>query len=117
MKKNIKEWFNFFNTDDVTEDAPEYIQEACKLADYKLSKKEVAMISARQKMIDATLAREDYVWDEGLAEGLAQGLSRGKAEGKAEIIKKLLSNDIGIGEISSMTGISKGEIEEVVKLT
>jgi len=112
MDKNIREWFNYFNTIDVAKDAPGYIQEACKLADYNLSDKEVEMISARQRAIDATLAREDYVWDEGKAEGKAEG----KVEGKAELLRILFSKGKTIEEIADLTDIEKDKVKAIVEL-
>jgi len=112
MKRNIKTWFDYFNKGNVAKDAPKYIQEACTIANYKnLSREEAYLISQRQKSMDLTQAREDYVWYEGKAEGKTEG----KAEGKTEIIKILYANGMSIEEIATKTNISEEEIEEMVR--
>ena len=108
IKKNIKAWFDYFNAIDVSKDAPEYIQEAYKLADYeRLSEEEAKMISARQWAIDKVLAAEDYFWYEGYDEG--------KAEGEAKLLKTLLARGKTIQEIVEFTGMSEDEIKTIVK--
>ncbi len=68
-----------------------------------------------------------YYKKEGLAEGRAEGLEIGRTEGRAEgraegikqdrkeIISNMLKNGISKDQISSMTGISLEEIEELLK--
>ena len=107
MKENIKTWFDFFNKGDVAEDAPNYIKEACAIASYKnLSKEEADMISQRQKSIDLTQAREDYVWYEGFDEG--------EEKGKAEIVKALFSNGMTVKEVATMTNMSEEVIKSII---
>lgn len=52
---------------------------------------------------------------EGLAEGLAEGEAKGKAEEKIEIARNLLKKGMGKIDISSVTGLSLLEIEELNK--
>jgi len=104
IKKNIKAWFDYFNAIDMAKDAPKYIQEACKLAtNISLSEEEAVMISLRQRMIDATQAREDYVWDMGKAEG--------QAESRATIVRTLSSKGMSKEEIVELIGSTKEEVE------
>ena len=112
LKKNIREWFDYFKRGEVSKDAPGYLQDACQVAKHQnLDKEEWDMISARQRAEDAALAREDYVWDSGKAEGVAEGV----AEGKAQIVKNMLEKGWDIREIAEATGISKEKIEELAK--
>ena len=61
MQENVKDWFDYFNTGQVDESAPEYIHEACKVADYQnLPKEEKEMVDAREKAEQDELARRDY---------------------------------------------------------
>jgi len=103
MKKNIKAWFDYFKTGEVTKEAPKYLQEACRVAKYQnLEQEEKDMISARQKAIDGAQAREDYVWEKGIAKG------------KAELVKTLLSKGKSVEEIANLTDM-KEEIKAIVE--
>ena len=107
MQGNIKEWFDYFMRGEVSEKAPNYVQEACKVASYqRLSKKEKDMIDAKEKREQDAIAREMYVWGEGRAEG--------KAEGKAEIISLMASKGKSHEEIAELIGLNQEEIEDLL---
>ena len=108
MRENIKAWFEYFNTGNVTDNAPRYIQEACAIASYKnLSSEEVSMISEMQRAIDATQDREDYVWYSGKEEGIAEGI--------AMLVRTLFSKGKTIEEIAGLTDMKEDEVREIVK--
>ena len=120
MKANMKSWFDYFNTGTVGEDAPKYIQEACDLASFgKLEKEEQNMVSEIEKSIEATVAREAYIWDEaradGEAKGRAEGEAKGRAEGKAEVIKTLASKGMSLEEIVALVDMDKDKIKSIIE--
>ena len=125
-EKNITEWFRYFKTGEVSENAPEYMREACKVANYQnLSKEEQEMVSAREKAEQDALSREYYVWTQGLEKGVKQGLERGvkqgikngkktgREEARNELICNMLKQGLSTEEIAQFTGVSQKEIENV----
>ena len=61
MAENIKEWFEYFIYGQVSEKAPNYIKEACRVVRYQnLEKEEREMVDAREKAEQDALAREYY---------------------------------------------------------
>ena len=61
----------------------------------------------------------DTARDEGRAEGRAEGLVQGRAEGLAEgitkVTRKLIASGMDNGMISSLTGLSLQEVDEIRK--
>ena len=117
-EKNITEWFRYFKTGEVSESAPEYMREACKVANYQnLSKEEQEMVSAREKAEQDALSREYYVWTQGIEKGVKQGIEKGtktgRAEARNELICNMLKQGLNTGEIAQFTGVSQAEIESV----
>jgi len=112
VDKNIKEWFEYFRTGEVSEDAPKYMQQACEVAScHNLEREEMDMISAREKAEQDALAREHYVWMQGKEDGKAEG----KAEGMLIIIQRMLARGDSMDEIEEITGLSKDAIEKLKK--
>ena len=101
MQTNIKEWVDYFLQGEVSEDAPKYVQEACKAASYlSLSEEEKGMIDAREKARQDALAREAYVWLEG------------RADGKAEIIVAMAQKGKNSQDIADLIGMPKEDVEK-----
>ena len=57
----------------------------------------------------------DTARDEGRAEGRAEGLVQGRAEGIAKVTRKLIASGMDNGMISSLTGLSLQEVDEIRK--
>ncbi len=68
---------------------------------------------AREKNRRDQVAREDYVFDQGLEEGMAKGVAKGRKEGIEEIALNMLKNKFKLSVISNVTGLSKAEIEKL----
>ena len=106
MNQNEKEWFSYFKTGQVSENAPDYVLEACEKASYQnLQEEEKDVISARERAEQDALAREHYVWHQGKTEGRALGMQ--------SIIKKMFAKGKTIQEIVDFTGLDEDEIEQV----
>jgi conserved hypothetical protein (putative transposase or invertase) len=117
MQANIKEWIDYFLQGEVSKGAPEYVQEACKEANYlSLSEEEKGMIDAREKARQDYMAIQSYAWIEGIEKGKAEGIEmgkvEGKAEGKAEIISAMVRNGKSVQEISELISMTKEEVEQ-----
>jgi predicted transposase/invertase (TIGR01784 family) len=52
---------------------------------------------------------------QGVQQGMQQGLSKGKIEERKELVKKMHTEGMKIRDISRFTGLSKNEIEEIIK--
>ena len=119
MKKNIRNWFEYFRAGEVAEDAPEYVREACELASYQnLREEEKNMISAREKAEQDAYAREAYRLRVAEERGMEQGLEQGREYNLvrlATIVQRMLGNGKSIQEIEELTGITSEEIEGVLK--
>ena len=118
--KRLQEWFAYFRTGKVSEDAPDYVKQACEVADYQgLEKEEVDMVSARERAEQDALAREHYVWTEGIQQGVQQGVEQGKEIGKVQgietIINQIYAKGKSIQEIGELTGLSTAEIRNLIK--
>jgi len=114
MNQNEKEWFAYFKTGKVSANAPKYVLEACEQANYKnLQKEEKDMISARERAEQDALAREDYVWLQGIEKGSKIGKMEGRAEARNELIHNMLKQGLSAKEIAKFTGVSQKEIETV----
>ena len=99
MKRGLKDWFDYFLNGKVATEAPEYLQEACWVAEYNnLDKEEQAMISAKEKAEQDAGAEREYIWQQGRAEIISLMLSRGKS----------------LDEIADLTGVDKKEIERIL---
>ena len=104
MKVGLRAWFDYFLNGEVSTEAPEYLQEACRVAEYQnLEQEEKKMISKEEKAEQDAGAEREYIWQEGKAEG--------KAEGQAVLLQDMLSQGKTIQEISGFTGID----EDVIK--
>lgn len=57
----------------------------------------------------------DTARDEGRAEGLVQGRAEGLAEGITKVTRKLIASGMDNGMISSLTGLSLQEVDEIRK--
>jgi predicted transposase/invertase (TIGR01784 family) len=53
---------------------------------------------------------------EGRIEGRIEGKIEGRIEGKIEVAKNLLKKGLSIVDVSEVTGLSKGQIEEITEL-
>ena len=134
--KRLQEWFAYFRTGKVSEDAPDYVKQACEVADYQgLEKEEVDMVSARERAEQDALAREHYVWTEGIQQGVQQGIQQGvqqgiqqgvqqgveqgkeigKVQGIETIINQIYAKGKSIQEIEELTGLSTAEIRNLIK--
>jgi predicted transposase/invertase (TIGR01784 family) len=82
---NVAHWIDFFKGRDIGKDAPEYLQAAARLVEViNLDEEEYTMISIEERREQDRLARESWVYKEGLTEGRAEGRAEGIAEGRAE---------------------------------
>lgn len=80
------------------------MQQACKVASYQsLEKEEMDMISAREKAEQDALAREHYVWSQGIEEGIEIVVKRMHAKGKS------------IQEIGELIDLREDEIRALIK--
>ena len=121
MQANIKGWFDYFLQGKVSKDAPQYVHEACKEANYlSMSEEEKGMIDAREKARQDFIAIQATAWiegeekgmAEGMAEGMAKGMAEGKAKGTAELIATIKKNGKSIAEIANFIGMPKEEVEQ-----
>ena len=125
MQANIKEWFDYFLQGKVSKGAPQYVQEACKVASYlSLSEEEKNMIDTREKARQDHIAIQATAWiegkEKGRAEGRAEGRTEGRAEGRAEgmtegmavLISNMKKNGKSVEEIAKLIELPKEEIEQ-----
>ena len=54
-------------------------------------------------------------YDKGLKEGIKQGIEQGIIQERKEIVKNLLKNEVSLKQIVKITGLSKEEIENIIK--
>ena len=47
--------------------------------------------------------------------GYDKGLKEGIIQGKREIVKRLLENEVSLEQIEKITGLSKEELENIIK--
>ena len=119
MKAGLKDWFDYFLSGKVATEAPKYLQDACRVAEYQnLEQEEKKMISAKEKAEQDAGAEREYIWQEGRAEGRAEGKAEGRAEGEAkgrtELIKTLLSKGKSIEEIVEFFEIDEDELKKIL---
>lgn len=57
--------------------------------------------------------RENDGYERGLQEGINKGIDQGKLREQQAIAKRMKSRDMGITEISDITGLSTDEIEKL----
>ena len=99
----------------------------------KKAKEVLETISQDEKEIRLAELREKYRMDqhavmlagydkglkEGIEQGIEQGITRGIEQGimqeRKEIVKNLLKNGVSIEQIAKITGLSKEEIENIIK--
>ncbi len=80
---------------------------------------------AREKNRRDQVAREDYVFDQGLEEGMAKGMAKGRkegmakgrsegmAKGMAKVALNMLKSNFKLSVISNVTGFSKQKIKKL----
>ena len=111
MKTGLRDWFDYFLNGKVATGAPEYLQEACRVAEYQnLEQEEKNMISAKEKAEQDAGAERAYIRDEGRAEGKAEG----RAEGKADIISLMIDNGKTPKEVAEFIGIEEEKVERLL---
>ena len=129
MKQNIKDWFLYFKTGEVTEEAPDYVKEACHVASYhNLRREEKAMIDAREKAEQDELARYYYIMYETekkmleakekareAEEKAREAEKKGEQKGKSYFVQKMIAKGKTIQEIADFVELSEREIEELIK--
>ncbi len=96
------------------------LQEVKKKLQYlSMSAKERRAYDAHMDTIMVQNDVLDTARDEGRAEGRAEGLVQGRAEGLAEgitkVTRKLIASGMDNGMISSLTGLSLQEVDEIRK--
>jgi len=107
MNQNEKEWFSYFKTGQVSENAPDYVLEACEKASYQnLQEEEKDVISARERAEQDALAREDYVWTQGMEQGRMFGV---------EILNQMSAKGKSIQEIGELTGLNEADIRSLIR--
>ena len=92
------------------------LQEVKKKLQYlSMSAKERRAYDAHMDTIMVQNDVLDTARDEGRAEGRAEGLVQGRAEGIAKVTRKLIASGMDNGMISSLTGLSLQEVDEIRK--
>lgn len=117
----LDEWMTYLKTGIVKENTrTPGLQEVKKKLQYlSMSAKERRAYDAHMDMIMVQNDVLDTARDEGRAEGRAEGLVQGRAEGLAEgiakVTRKLIASGMDNGMISSLTGLSFQEVDEIRK--
>lgn len=117
----LDEWMTYLKTGMVKENTrTPGLQEVKKKLQYlSMSAKERRAYDAHMDTIMVQNDVLDTARDEGRAEGRAEGLVQGRAEGLAEgiakVTRKLIASGIDNGMISSLTGLSFQEVDEIRK--
>ena len=91
----------------------------------KKAKEVLETISQDEKEVRLAELREKYRmdqhaimlagYDKGLKEGIEQGIEQGVVQERKKIVKKLLENDVSQEDIAKITGLSKEEIENIIR--
>ena len=79
----------------------------------KKAKEVLETISQDEKEIRLAELREKYRMDQHAI--MLAGYDKGLKDGKKEIVKKLLENELSLEQITKITGLSKEEIENIIK--
>ena len=79
----------------------------------KKAKEVLETISQDEKEIRLAELREKYRMDQHAI--MLAGYDKGLKDGKKEIVKKLLKNELSLEQITKITGLSKEEIENIIK--
>ncbi len=79
----------------------------------KKAKEVLETISKDEKEIRLAELREKYRMDQHAI--MLAGYDKGLKDGKKEIVKKLLENELSLEQITKITGLSKEEIENIIK--
>ena len=79
----------------------------------KKAKEVLETISQDEKEIRLAELREKYRMDQHAI--MLAGYDKILKDGKKEIVKKLLENDVSLKQITKITGLSKEEIENIIK--
>ncbi len=79
----------------------------------KKAKEVLETISKDEKEIRLAELREKYRMDQHAI--MLAGYDKGLKDGKKEIVKKLLENELSLEKITKITGLSKEEIENIIK--
>lgn len=115
----LDEWMTYLKTGIVKENTrTPGLQEVKKKLQYlSMSAKERRAYDAHMDTIMVQNDVLDTARDEGRAEGRAEGLVQGRAEGLAEgiakVTRKLIASGMDNGMISSLTGLSFQEVDEI----
>ena len=83
----------------------------------KKAKEVLETISQDEKEIRLAELREKYRMDQHaiMLAGYDKGLKEGIIQGKREIVKKLIENEVSLEQITKIIGLSKEEIENIIK--
>ena len=91
----------------------------------KKAKEVLETISQDEKEVRLAELREKYRmdqhaimlagYDKGLKEGIEQGIEQGIVQERKKIVKTLLENDVSQEDIAKITGLSKEEIENIIR--
>lgn len=83
----------------------------------KKAKEVLETISKDEKEIRLAELREKYRMDQHavMLAGYDKGLKDGIMQEKREIVKKLLENEVSLEQITKIIGLSKEEIENIIK--
>ncbi|MBO1305410.1 Rpn family recombination-promoting nuclease/putative transposase [Enterococcus sp. 669A] len=102
-------WQRFFNTGEVSVEAPDYLKDAQRITDYhSMERDEQAMtmrVDKAQAIKDAEIA---YAWEDGLEEG---------ADRKTvEIALNMLEKGLPLDVITDVTGLTVDQVSELKKV-
>lgn len=99
---NLKHWVDFFKGNELDQEAPDYIQEACRLSsEQSLSSEEVAVMNAINKAEEDRKAQLSYARREGIREGIREG-----CEAKAlEMAQRALVMGLSLEDVSKLTDL------------
>ena len=83
----------------------------------KKAKEVLETISQDEKEIRLAELREKYRMDQHaiMLAGYDKGLKDGIIQEKREIVKRLLENEVSLEQIEKITGLSKEELENIIK--
>ena len=79
-----------------------------------LKEQEQILAEARVKNWRDRMAREDYVFEQGMEKGIKDGMEKGRAEGMQAVALNMLKNHLDTSLICKVTGLS---VDEIKKLT
>ena len=84
--------------------------------DYKEIAKEIKKASKKGGDLAMTAAQRILgLIEEGRDQGVQQGMSKGRTEEKRASVIRMFDKDIALDDISYITGLSKKEVEKILK--